>query len=232
MHTDAPHPEPAQAILERLGASPAPRAAWHAVDQLARLGAPAVPALAEALASPSVPLRRVAVQALERIGPAARAAARPLVERLFDLDAGVRADAAWALARIAPRLRGALPLLIGRLAAEADPSTMRGLLRVIGHVGPAAEGALPLIRAKLDDPRLFPDALQAWRAIRPHDPRLLDALRAQLRTDAPFRSLAATSIGKLRLDGPAWTRALDALARSADPRTQHAAREALGRLRA
>ena len=170
---------PEQIIL-RLYDAPYGRAWWHAIEHLSWFGTAAVPALMEALTADSVPVRRAAAQALGRIGPRARQAARLLLDSLFDATIDVRFDAAWALARITPPLKAALPLLLGRLAAEDNRAVQRGLMRILGNIGPAAQSALPLIHPKLDDPYLFPDAVYAIRSIAPKDARLLRVLYDQL----------------------------------------------------
>jgi hypothetical protein len=150
---------------------------------------------------------------------------------LFDASTEVRFDAAWALTRIAPPLKGALPLLLGRLAAEENRAVQRGLMRLLGNVGPAAQRALPLIYPKLDDSYLFPDALYALQSIAPNDPRLLRVLYDQLSTvRAPFRALAAKTVGKLRLHTSDWIAVLTIASGCSDAQTRHAARNALKKI--
>lgn len=103
-------------------------------------------------------------------------------------------------------LKTALPLLIGRLAAEENLAVQRCLIRTLGNIGPAAHPALALIYPKLEDPYFFRDALYY-----------------QLTTvDAPFRALAAETVGKLRLSSPEWISALTTATRSRDAQTRHA----------
>jgi HEAT repeat protein len=180
----------------------------------------------------SLSVRRAAAQALGRIGPAARSADRLLLETLFDGESGLRSDAAWALVRIAPPLKAALPLLIGRLTAEESRAVQQGLLRLLGNIGPTAQPALALIYSKCDDPALFPAALYALRSIAPDDPLLLRVLYEQLiGAQAPFRALAAETVGKLRLNSPRWIAALRTATGSSDAQVRHAARTALARMR-
>jgi HEAT repeat protein len=90
-----------------------------------------------------------------------------------------------------------------------------------------------VIYPRLAEPSLFPAALSALRAIAPGDPRLLQVLREQLSTaDAPFRALAAETVGKLRLSTPAWIAELTRAAHCRNPQTRHAARTALGKIQA
>jgi hypothetical protein len=150
---------------------------------------------------------------------------------LFDGASEVRFDAAGALARITPPLKAALPLLLGRLAAEENHAVQRYLLRLLGNIGPTAQNALPLIYPKLDDSQLFPDALYALRSIAPNDPRLLHVLYDQVSTaQAPFRTLAVETAGKLRLRTPEWITALTIATGCSNAQTRHAARNALNKI--
>jgi HEAT repeat protein len=225
--------ETVEELIAHLREQPYGRAWWQAIEHLAWFGPPAVPALLGVLDADAEPLRRAAAQSLGRIGPQARRATRALLDRLFDPVADVRSDAAWALAQIAPPLKAAFPLLIGRLAAEENRAVQRRLLHLLSTIGPTARAALPLIYPRLAEPSLFPDALSALRAIGPDDPRLLQVLWEQLGTaDAPFRALAAETVGKLRLSTPAWIAELTRAAHCRDAQTRHAARTALGKLQA
>ena len=224
--------ETPQQIIARLADASEPRAQWHAIEHLAWWGRAAVPALTDALTADSAPVRRAAAQALGLIGPAARSAARLLLGMLFDGESDLRSDAAWALVRIAPPLKAALPLLIGRLAAEENRAVQKGLLRLLGNIGPTGQPALALIYPKCDDPALFPDALYALRSIAPDDPLLHRVLYEQLSgPQAPFRALAAEMVGKLRLNSPRWIAALMAATGSSNPQVRHAAYTELARMR-
>lgn len=223
--------ETPEQIIKRLYDAPYNQAWWRTIEHLSSLGAAAVPVLMEALAADSAPVRRGAALALERIGPRAHQAARLLVDCLSDGDANVRFDAAWALARIAPPLKPVLPLLLARLTVEENRAVQRGLMRLLGNIGPTAALALPLIYPRLDDPYLFPDTLYALQSIAPNDPSLLRVLYDQLSTaQAPFRALAAETVGKLRLHTPEWIDALTLASGLADAQTQHAARNALKKI--
>lgn len=231
-----PSPQPAETperLIARLYDAPFYRDWWHTVRHLIWHGAAAVPALTGALAAEPSAVRRAAAQALAGIGRVARPAARPLLDGLFAPEADVRADMALALARIAPPLKGAAPLLVGRLAAEEHLAVRGRLMAVVANVGPAARAAAPILAEALAAPRLFPAALLALRSIDPDDVWLLRAIAEQLTTPgAPFRALAAETVGRMRLAGPAWIAALEAACGSAEPATRHAARNALARIRA
>jgi HEAT repeat protein len=221
----------AQQLIKRLYDAPYSRTWWHIIEHLSWLGTAAIPVLMESLVANAVPVRRAAAQALGRIGPPAHQASRLLVDCLFDENSDVRFDAAWALTRIAPPLKAAIPLLLGRLAAEENRAVQRGLMRLLGNIGPTGRHALPLIYPKLDDLYLFPDALYAFQSIAPNDPRLFHVLYNQLSTtQAPFRALAAETVGKLRLHTPEWIDALTIASVCSDAQTRHAARNALAKI--
>jgi hypothetical protein len=93
------------------------------IDSLARIGAPAVPALVEVLTDPSPVLRQRAAQALARIGPDARDAVPDLIVALQDRDEDVRKNVARALGQIGTEARAAVPALLDELkAAPSDDS--------------------------------------------------------------------------------------------------------------
>jgi HEAT repeat protein len=222
---------PQQAVL-RLYESTDWRSRWHAVQHAAYYGQAAVPDLIVALGADSVVVRRLAAQSLALIGPTARHAAQPLLQLLFDADPDARADAARALVRITPPLKFAVPLLVGRLTAEENRTVQRWLLRIVGNIGSAAHSALPVIYRGLEDQHLFADVLYALRSIAPTDPTLLRILHEQLSTPhAPFQSLAAETVGKLRLTTPELVAALEAACGSANANTRHAAQNALRNIR-
>ena len=83
-----------------------------AMDSLGRIGAPAVPALVEALEHGDPMLRMQAATVLARIGPAAKQSVPSLVGLLTDEDEKVRKAAARALGQIGPAAEEAVfPLL-------------------------------------------------------------------------------------------------------------------------
>jgi beta-lactamase regulating signal transducer with metallopeptidase domain/Leucine-rich repeat (LRR) protein len=74
-----------------------------AMNNLARIGLPAVPALTEALKSKNPNTRKTAAQALGIIGPKAKPAIEPLTLLTQDQNNLVRAEAAMALKKINPQ---------------------------------------------------------------------------------------------------------------------------------
>ena len=100
------------------------------VDSLARIGAPAVPALERMLRHPQAERRIQAAEILARIGPQAAGAVSGLVDALADQDQRVRKAAARALGQI------------GVGAADAVGPLLRTLEETRGAVPPDVS-ALP-----------------------------------------------------------------------------------------
>ena len=122
---------------------------------LARIGAPAVPSLVNALGHCDVRYRRAAAAALNSMTESAPAAAReaiaPLLKALEDPDDVVRAHAAIATWNATRDVARTVPVL-DALVRKARPSwtdegwDVRGLaIRGLGHVGPDAERAIPVL---------------------------------------------------------------------------------------
>jgi len=86
-----------------------------AVDAIARIGAPAVPALIQSLSDPDPGVRTQAARALARMGDTAKPALPELIQALRDPDEGVRIAATKALGQMGPTAAPALPALIDLL---------------------------------------------------------------------------------------------------------------------
>jgi HEAT repeat protein len=112
-----------------------------AVAALARIGAPAVPALVEALESDNADRRQQAVIALGRIGPPARDARKALRKQLEGGHTSTRLHAAGALLRTGEDPEKRLRVLTAGLK---DPGTRRLALFILCYGGtevPVGEGA-------------------------------------------------------------------------------------------
>lgn len=90
------------------------------VDSLARIGAPAVPALERMLRHPEAERRIQAANILARIGPQAEDAVSGLVDALADQDQRVRKAAARALGQIGPGAADAVGPLLRALEETSD----------------------------------------------------------------------------------------------------------------
>jgi hypothetical protein len=86
-----------------------------AEDALGRIGAPAVPALMDALRSAEPNVRKKAVEVLGRMGEDAAPAVPALTALLDDPDLGVRKAAARTLGQIGPEAKDAVPALMRNL---------------------------------------------------------------------------------------------------------------------
>lgn len=132
-------------------------------DQLYELGASGVPALARALDSPEVSLRRNATLALDVLSGGwwfydrnpskvdVSAALPALIKALGDSDPNVRWGAAAVLGNIGPAAAEAVPKLVALLHDENEGARNTACIGLKG-IGPAARSALPALRRALSDP--------------------------------------------------------------------------------
>ncbi len=209
---------------------------------LARIGLPAIPALAPALQSPDPEARQLAIQAVARIGTTA--AVPVLANRLADSDVKVRRIAAQALeiekladtevepVRIAARARkiqatvAVIDHLVAALADE-DAQVYSSASRTLQALGDPAIAPL-IIRLGSGSPRT---ALMAEQALATIGPAAVPALLEALRSDNPqTRSWAAITLGDI--GSPALEGLIALLREEGTPLAARiAAAEALGRTR-
>jgi HEAT repeat protein len=111
-----------------------------AEDALGRIGAPAVPALMDALRSADPIVRKKAVEVLGRMGEDAAPAVPALTALLDDPDFGVRKAAARTLGQIGPDAKDAVPALIRNLfqppALQSPPENSQPLQAVPAQPAP------------------------------------------------------------------------------------------------
>lgn len=152
--------EPALALrrFTRALADADPEVAIAAVQGLARLGRPAVPALTQALDSPNLLVRREAVAAFVRLGPEAHAAVAALCQATQDSDLRTQQGAIRALGQIGPQAHAAVPALIAALGSTHF-LTCRLAAWALGRIGPAA--VAPLADA-LRAPDIYTRTDAAW----------------------------------------------------------------------
>ena len=86
-----------------------------AVDSLARIGKPSLPALVRALRHRDPAMRLQAARALARMGSDAADAVPDLVDALADRDEQVRKQVVRALGQIGPAAEEAIPALVGQM---------------------------------------------------------------------------------------------------------------------
>jgi HEAT repeat protein len=126
----------------------------EAQGALARLGAPAVPALRALLRDPDVPVRLAALGVLRRMGPAADAAVPDLIDCLDDEETAL--DALVALAWMGER---AVPALVAGLEARRPGPVRRKAMWGLCRLAPASRRAVPEMLAGLTDADV-----QVWAA--------------------------------------------------------------------
>jgi HEAT repeat protein len=124
--------------------------AARAISKFGAKGAPALPALLEAMKDRDSTVRWEAGRTVGKIGAAAKSAVPALVEQMKDESPLVREHAAEALGDIGPEAKDAVPALIERLK---DPvaRVRRDAVRSLGQIGPAAKPALEPARGLLKD---------------------------------------------------------------------------------
>lgn len=118
-----------------------------AVNALAKIGAPAVPAIIESLANTNSNVRKGAVDALGNIGNARPEVVPALVRALTDRDSYVRKGAAEALGKIGAI---AIPSIINALA-DSDSFVRRGATEALGNIGTVTPEVVPSLINALED---------------------------------------------------------------------------------
>jgi len=169
------------------------------VKCLTSLGAPAVPALAKSLSSPSRSVRLVAVRTLGGIGEDAVGAEQALLEVLGDGDPRVRALALGALASaktppkiLAPRVEAALK--------DPAPAVRRAALQIVPSLEDARAPLAPAIvhTFKDADVDVRIAAVAAFASAEGDAAKRLPTLAALLEdTDAGVRRAAVASLAAL-----------------------------------
>jgi HEAT repeat protein len=164
-----------------------------AVKAMEKIGAAAVPRLAEALASPCRRVRREAAWALGRLGPAAEPAVVPLMTALRDRDPKVAQAAAHTLGLIGPKASGAAEALVVVLA-DSNYLLCRMAAWALAQIGAAA---VPALIQALTSPDMFVRCEAAWalaqigRAASDAVPALVTVLRSD---EAQCLAKAMTSL--------------------------------------
>ena len=120
-----------------------------AIEQLADIGAPAVPAVLELLDHENNRVRDSAIFIFHQMGPPAAGAVPVLNERLLDTDEPLRCHIAGALGQI--RALTSVPVLI-QVLDDIDPIIRDCAAGTLGHIGEPASAAVPALTAALNDP--------------------------------------------------------------------------------
>lgn len=197
----------------------------EALDVLARLGAPALPALQAALEleAPNDDDLAMIVDALGELGEVAAPAVTRLIELAAHESPLVRERAVLALGRIGVVDEAVLAALVARLG-DPEPGVRCFAARALGALRATASVA-DLVRALGDDDaEVRVVAAAALEALGPAASPSVEALRAALAIeDADLRRAAALALSAL---GPAAADARDdlvGLSASDDPCVRHAA---------
>lgn len=119
-------------------------------DVVTALHDAALPELANALAHPSLKVRRALAERWRDLGARGRAGGPMLVRVLRDADAVVRREAAKSLGAISADPETAVPALAGALGDEA-PAVRLAVVESLGAFPDAAAVALPALMSRLGD---------------------------------------------------------------------------------
>ncbi len=122
-----------------------------AVKALAKMGAPAVPALAEALHARDPSARMQAAVALGQVGQAAAPAIPALIEALRDEDQDVAFQAMSILGGLGPLAKDAAAVIAELLLRDEAPAARMRAASALGLIGPEARAALPALQKVLAD---------------------------------------------------------------------------------
>ena len=154
------------------GGNPADLDAAHA---LSAVGAAAVPALIDELASDDWPLRSAAADILGNLGLEARSSTPALSRLLSDKNHWVRRNAAEALGILTPEDEKSVAALAQALSDEREP-VRRNAALALAKIGPAAASAVSALKTAINDENRYTrfNALLAMQRI--GTPAALDAL--------------------------------------------------------
>lgn len=209
-----------------------PAVRMNVLEAISEVGAPAVPALVEALKNDATTYWACLV--LREIGPDAKDALPALVERLKDPRPDIRREIVLTLGAME---KSAIPALEHICAALNDPHTCTAATFALGRIGRIPTDCEPTVRAnvKSDDKLLSTTSLWALARVHPEDKQIrreaTQQLIARLKDADPFvRVAAARALAELppapEITAPIWEKALQ----DADETTVHYALDALASL--
>ena len=144
-HIGAARPEVAATLVQIIVNKGDTEIAGRSADALTRIGAPAVPALIEALNDGSC----AAVKVVQAIGPAAAASAPSLVRLLSDHDHALCPAVSPALAAI---LGDSARPVLARAANDPDPKVRKEAISAIGGLKAGFDQLAPVLLPALGDP--------------------------------------------------------------------------------
>jgi HEAT repeat protein len=195
--------EDAVPALAGLLQDPDPETRAYAVDSLKQAGEEivlALPSLIEALGAVAPVVRRSSAELIARGGARSKGAVDALVARLADPVATVRVWSAYALRSIGPDAATAVPRLVQMLGSDPDPKARVEAARALAAFGALAGAAADALVVACADP------------------------------DVDVRLWSLFALGETKVASDATRAALDAAAKSDDPRVVVEANKALASL--
>jgi HEAT repeat protein len=229
-----PAPEITAPIWEKAMKNADETTLHHALDALARLGAPAVPRLIAGLKQDK--LRPEIAQVLGHMGPVAAPATGALAALIDDPDEETSHAAILALAAIGPAAKEAVPALVEALK-QPDRSDRFAIIYALGTIGKAAAAAKPALLAILGDSTDEAAVVAAWSLVK-IDPspavtaKTVPVLTSALTSPLPIiRRGAAEALGESGRAAKAAVPALERALKDADNSVRDAAAAAIKRIR-
>jgi HEAT repeat protein len=145
-------PEAAEGNTARTSANPqgGNPAELYSMHALSAVGAPAIPALLEALADAQWSVRAAAADILGNIGPSAQTAVPTLIGGLDDENVWVRRNATEALGNMEHAAETAVSALSEALS-DPDERVRRNAAVSLAKIGPAANSAVPALAKRFND---------------------------------------------------------------------------------
>jgi HEAT repeat protein len=227
-----PGPQVTIPLAIKLLEDPDPAVRVRILHAIAEAGAPAVPALIEALKNDKAAYWACIV--LREIGPDAKDAVPALAEKLKDPRPEIRREAALTLGAMGEAAIAVLPQIAALLGDEHARTAATFVLGELGQI-PASAEAIVRAAAKSDDKMLATTSLWALARVHPEDKDLrrqvTEQLIARLADKDPFvRAAAARGLAALppapEITIPIWEKVLQ----NADETTMHYALDALATL--
>jgi HEAT repeat protein len=177
-----------------------------ASDALVHIGAPALPALAEAIKNPSPTVRRRAVHILHLMGGPAAPFVGSLSLLARDPDPNMRREAIAALAAIAPDATQTASAILDAVG-DSDPAVQHDAVRLLTALPAGTSGAGVAVARAVKDPQVRADGIAAMKTIAP----ILDAVPDLLPILAEAARGRGVEPGPGRTTGDCQVDAIDAL---------------------
>jgi HEAT repeat protein len=173
---------------------------WAAAQALARIGGPAIAAMAQATTSTNAAVRHAAVYGLGEAGTNAVAATSALFDRVLDPNESVRASALYSLSRVGS---GGLPVVLAGFS-DNDAARREAAVKALKAMNnPPRQVLRTLLEFSTNSaPDLRQHAIEALACLHLNHPLGVTVYWAGLRdTNAGVRAAAALALGQ----ADAWT---------------------------